>query len=261
METKSIQAIINAAVEDYGNALSEDTPRRNRFEYPFEAAKVAQLLEANYERIVLSRRAAFLDEDITRKRAQSVAFWLTNRNFKPSLLLQSEGPQMGKTTMARAIIETAKGLWRSLDWKDIERERSRKAGHYCPLSDEERDFLEYKQRQVIIPTLYTPDDIAGFIYRKEPYQIDRIAAARFVVLDDLGKMPGPPETIYCDGAHHPFEKIIYYRAEKDLPTIITTNLDFPGLEKDYGLGERVIERLRGMCEIVNFALQYAYSCR
>ena len=261
METQSIQAIINAAVDSYGNAISEDSPRRNRFEYPFDSAKVCQLLVTNYQRIVLSRRAAFLDEDITRKRAQSVAFWLTNRNCKPSLLLQSKGPQMGKTTMARAIIETAKGLWHSLDWKEIEREQSRKAGHYCPLSDEDRDFLEYKQKQVIIPTLYTPDDIAGFIYRKELYHIDRIAAARFIILDDLGKKPGPPEKIFCDGEHHPFEKIIYYRAEKDLPTIITTNLDFPGLENDFGLGGRVIERLRGMCEIVNYWLQSSYSSR
>ena len=256
-----MQAIISAAVEDYGKTISEDTPRRNRFEYPFEADKVAQLLVANYERIVLSRRPVFLNEDITRERARFVAHWLTNRNCKPSLLLQSEGPQMGKTTMTRAIIETAKGLWHSLDWKDIERERSRKAGHYCPLSDEERDFLEYKQKQVIIPNLYTPDDIAGFIYRKELYQIDRIAAARFIVIDDLGKSPGPPERIFCDGEHHPFEKIIYNRAEKDLPTIVTTNRDFPGLEKDYGLGERAVKRMKGGYDIINFALQYDYSCR
>ena len=260
METQSIQAIINAAVEGYGNSLSEDSPRRNRFEYPIEAAKVAELLFSNYERIVLSRRAAFLDEDTNKTRAKIIAAWLTNRNCKPSILLQSHGPQMGKTTMARAIIETAKGLWRSLDWQEIQRERSRQAGHYCPLSDEERDFLEYSQKKVIIPTFYTPDDIAGFIYRKELYQLDRIAAARFIIIDDLAKQPGPPETIYYDGAHHPFEKIIYYRAEKDLPTIITTNETFEGMER-YGLGSRVIERLRGMCEIVNFSLQSSYSRR
>lgn len=74
--------------------------------------------------------------------------------------------------------------------------------------------------------------------------LDRYRNAQLLVLDDLGaeKVTGFVETVTL--------QVIDHRYRHKLPTIITTNVPADGLADM--LGERVVSRIRGMCDTVIF---------
>jgi DNA replication protein DnaC len=102
---------------------------------------------------------------------------------------------------------------------------------------------EYKVLFLVVPDLL--DELRASISgRNEASESDLLDIARTVpilILDDLGAHN------YTEWSRNRIYSILNYRMNEQLPTIITTNLDFDEIEQY--LGERTCSRLLQMCRI------------
>jgi len=102
---------------------------------------------------------------------------------------------------------------------------------------------QYKVLFLIVPDLL--DELrASYTPRSETTEFDLLDIARTIpilIMDDLGAHN------YTEWTRNRIYSIINYRMNEQLPTIITTNLDFADIE--YYLGERTCSRILQMCRI------------
>jgi len=106
---------------------------------------------------------------------------------------------------------------------------------------------QYRILFLIVPDLL--DELrASYSAKNETNESDLLDVARTVpvlVLDDLGAHN------YTEWSRNRIYSILNYRINEQLPTIITTNLDFNEIEQH--LGERTCSRLLQMCRIVKLS--------
>lgn len=107
-----------------------------------------------------------------------------------------------------------------------------------------KDILRrgYEVDFVKVPTLL--DDIRASFNSEERAAMPIFSRVRkrFVVFDDLGA-ERPNEWVI-----EQLFKIIDYRSENFLPTVITSNLSIPALEQK--IGKRTVDRVLGICDMV-----------
>jgi DNA replication protein DnaC len=110
------------------------------------------------------------------------------------------------------------------------------------------------EKQCRILFLIVPDLLdelrATYSNKKETTEFDLLDIARTVpilILDDLGAHN------YTEWSRNRIYSILNYRMNEQLPTIITTNLDFDDIEQY--LGERTCSRLLQMCRIFRLTTQ------
>jgi len=107
---------------------------------------------------------------------------------------------------------------------------------------------QYRILFLVVPDLL--DELrASYSAKNEKNEIDLLDIARNVpilILDDLGAHN------YTEWSRNRIYSILNYRMNEQLPTIITTNLDFGEIETH--LGERTCSRLLQMCRIFRLSV-------
>ena len=167
------------------------------------------MLRECYIAEVMRRRMQFIDDEATQNHIKKAAKWLTG-NCKPGLLLFGTVGN-GKSTLARAIGRLIEVLYEST----------------------------YYDRRKTVRTVSALElaDIA----KNQPERFDSIKKAELLVIDDVGVEPAVVKV--WGNEISPFTEIMYYRYDRVLWTLVTTNLDDEDFYKRYGprLGDRFTE--------------------
>lgn len=251
-----LKRIIDQTLSELQNSNTMNAPCRIRFSFPISPDQAFQLLAEAYRKVVESRIPSLYDEgERALPRLRSIANWLTNTNCKPSLILESHQVGTGKTTAAKAVQVMARTLRESFDPDRLQAKRSREAGKYIPLDQEERRTMVFLQSQVILPIYYPARDLAALaIDGDRKGEFEAVKRAPFLILDDMGT---EPHTVKHYGNEIlPLVEVILYRYEEMLPTIITTNYSLAGIAEAYG--PRISDRLAEMCEILPFEQERSF---
>lgn len=180
-----------------------------RFKVDKYTEDVPAMLRECYIAEVMRRRMQFIDDEATQSHIKKAAKWLTG-NCKPGLLLFGTVGN-GKSTLARAIGRLIEVLYEST----------------------------YYDRRKTVRTVSALElaDIA----KNQPERFDGIKKAELLVIDDVGVEPAVVKV--WGNEISPFTEIMYYRYDRVLWTLVTTNLDDEDFYKRYGprLGDRFTE--------------------
>lgn len=165
---------------------------------------------------VESRGLKFNGDTATTGHIEKVAKWLTG-NYKPGLMLFGTVGN-GKTTLVKAIGSVINLLYNS------------------PYG--------YERKVLKCVSALELADIA----KEDPEKFKKIKNAELLAIDDVGI---EPSIIKVWGNEiSPFVDMIYYRYDRQLFTIMTSNLNAEDLHKKYG--ERVADRFKEMFDRVPF---------
>lgn len=184
---------------------------------------LANALYAAYRVEVEGRGHNMSIDASTMAHIRSAAEWLTDQQGKPGLMLQGLYGN-GKTTLMIAIRDVVNFLFGD-----------------APSSD----------RRII--QIVDAKEIARLGVRETTRrEYERLMNEKLLAIDDLGDEP--PEIINYGMAYTPVKDLLLERYERNLLTIISTNLintkENPQLENHYGA--RIVDRLREMMEIIVF---------
>ena len=239
-----IQELINRAIDNSFHTTIESRHPRPRFCYPFSKGTISQLLSDSYRAEVEARGVKIQDSPEISQRLASVAEYLTNPQRKPSLLLYGGMPGTGKTTTVRAIVHTARMLRESVGSVGINRLQGQLQTWLEPETIQEFGRLE---NAVKVPLFCNALEISRLI-ASDKTKYDAITCCPFLVIDDIGTEP-LRMTVYGN-EFFPLVELISCRYDKQLPTILTTNLSLNAIGDMYG--PRIEDRLREMCEMIAF---------
>lgn len=160
-------------------------------------------------------------DDDTRRHIMQAARWLIDPKGKCGLLLMGLCGN-GKTTLMRSIARLIEYLT--------------------------EQTLGYSRRSSVrivsakqIARAATGDNAAKADYRS-------LFSEPMLAIDDLGTEPA--EVISFGMVHTPLTDLLGERYDRQLLTMVTTNLTSPSLEKVYGC--RILDRLREMMEVIPF---------
>lgn len=250
---QTIEEIIEKAVTGYNDAISKAPQVRKRFCFPITMERAFSLLMCAYRNAVEERVPTFQDDEETPRRMQSIANWLTNPARKPSLLLTGGLTGTGKTTAARAVKAMARGLKESFDSNRIQTQLSRENGAFVPLSEDAKSQLSWCESRVLVPVMYTANEIARMA-EDQGGGYDAATRAPFLIIDDLGT----EQRILKRFGNEilPLTDLLLFRYEKMLPTVITTNLSHSQIAEQYG--PRISDRIKEMCETLVFSQTESY---
>ncbi len=193
-------------------------PMKARFKLPIDGEHAVLYLSAAISAEVEYRNQAFLDSDDLDKQVASVAHWLCGMSNKNSLLLAG-GCGNGKTTFVYAM----QNILNHIGLKNPV------TGQYFYIS------------------LYNAKDLAN-ICKTRPKDWRSIMDKDLLAIDDLGIEPR--EIIEYGNVLSPIIDLISYRYDRQLPTIITSNLTPQQISEVYG--KRIGDRLKETTEIVPF---------
>ena len=193
-------------------------PINARFKLPMNSETAARYLTAAISAEVEYRNRTFRYSDELHKQIASVANWLCGMSGKNSLLLAG-GCGNGKTTFVYAM----QNLVNHLSIKN------QVTGLNFGIS------------------LYNAKDLAN-ICKTQNKNWRSIIDKDILAIDDLGTEPR--EIIEYGNVLSPIIDLISYRYERQLPTVITTNLTPQQISEVYG--KRIGDRLKETTEIVPF---------
>ena len=169
-----------------------------------------------YSKEVEERRSTIIQDEATMTMIAKAAKWLTG-DYKPGLLLYG-GVGNGKTTLAKAICKTIGILY------DNAYSNERKG--VCRIS-----ALEVAK------------------CASDPESFTRLRNQEMLFIDDIGTEPA---SIKIWGNEiSPVTELLYFRYDRQLFTIITSNLSDKDLEDRYGL--RIADRMAEMFERLHYS--------
>lgn len=205
-------------------ALRNEKASRERFSLEIPVADACNGIYAAMKASVEYRGHTFTLDDATKKHIRQAARWLIDPSGSPGLMLMGLCGN-GKTTMAEAIAWLIGFITeRENGYANRSSMRLYKAKHIARLCAASEKF-------------------------KEQYgEYDELFKKRMMIIDDLGEEP--KEVMVYGMIHTPLIDLICERYDKQLLTIVTTNLDTPELGAKYG--DRVTDRLREMMTTIVF---------
>jgi DNA replication protein DnaC len=166
---------------------------------------------------VQRRGLPFADDQETAAHINSAARWLVNRNCRPGLILFGSVGN-GKTTLARAIVRLIGLVYDSA------------------VSSERKGVAVFSAMEF------------ATIAKEDPGRFEAIKKAELLFIDDVGVEPSVVKV--WGNEVSPFVDAIYYRYDRQLFTIMTSNLDTDDMTKKYGL--RVADRFTEMFDRIPF---------
>lgn len=182
----------------------------------YDTVTVSDMLTRCYKCEVNNRRISFVDDESTRQNIYKTAKWLTG-DYKVGLILYG-GVGNGKTTLARSICELISIIFKENVWTG-------------------KDVFKITALELSKILLDRPDQ-----YRK-------IKDSELLFIDDIGIEPACVKS--WGNECSPVTELIYSRYEKQLFTIITSNLNDEELKERYGV--RLSDRFNEMFEKVYFS--------
>lgn len=207
-----------------------------RYKLPVSREDVTTLLTYAYAQEVACRGFVLSpDDETTKSNIDKVSRWLTSDDTKPMLLLYG-GVGNGKTTMAKAVIRLCITLSSTM------RDLSNKIR-----DDKESHRLYIQSGNIRIPRMYTAQDLAKKA-QSNPDELEKIANARFLIIDDLGCEPAVVKNYGTEVT--PITDIIYKRYEEMSPLIVTTNLTKADIRNIYGA--RVADRFNEVFDTIGY---------
>lgn len=184
------------------------------------AADVPELLKVCYQHEVERRGRAFRDDEETAGHLQKVAKWLTGGSLKPGLLLYGT-PGNGKTTIAQAAAQLINLLYA-----------------------DETDYYNERIGVITISAL----DLADIAKREESGYLKRIKTAPLLHIDDVGCEPVAVKV--WGNEVSPLVEVLYSRYDRQLYTVLTSNLGDEDILRRYGV--RIADRFREMFDYIAF---------
>ena len=181
-------------------AISLTTFRVDRADYE----DLRDMVEQAYRHEVARRNGRVEWTSDLERKISTVAKWLINGKKPGLLLFGSIGS--GKTTLARAIMRTINYLY------------------YSVYRDQRKEIAEISALNLVklIASGEKPDEESFLRFQK----------CEMVFIDDLGLEPAAIKNYGNEIL--PVVDLLYYRHDRMLFTICTSNLDMDGLEEKYG---------------------------
>ena len=216
--------------------ITNQTIRKARFKFPADARSFASTLAGAYKNRVESRFGALQYDEPTREKIEKLSRWMTDNETKSSLILYG-GVGTGKSTLIYALADTIEATKSILKAKvnpgDCVGDMARLEAFpsLCAISAQELANVAMASQQ-------NGNDIFGRYKTK----------VQLLAIDDLGCEPTVVKNFGTEVT--PVMDVIYARYNLNLPTIITTNLDFQAIKKIYG--ERIADRINEVYERLAF---------
>ena len=195
--------------------LSRPSNMMARFKLPYSKDETCNLLYTGLQAIVAERRRKFDFNDNVRQQIEVIAEWLTGNGSEFGLLLCG-GCGTGKTTFAKVIAKIINSL-------EL-------------IVDPNANYIEkYRIRT------YQAQELA-VICRTNHEEWKQICNQRMLIIDDLGTEP--KEVSEYSNVLYPIIELLQIRYERQLFTIVTTNLTPDQFREKYG--DRLADRMNEM---------------
>lgn len=211
---------------------NESATPPKRFFIPYEANKIVQIVGANYKAEVLKRITADKYMPATEKMMEIINWvskWLCNPMKRPGLLLYGN-VGTGKTTLLRAVCATIN--------KICTREED-ELGVKETVLDTPNPISIVKAKQII----------SEYTFRNEKNnRYDLMNKVALLAIDELG-VESTEAKLYGN-VFEPLIDLLCERYDKQLCTIISTNMGLEEIEQRYG--RRVSDRFSEMFTAIPF---------
>ena len=216
MEKENKQGPQRVDLQKFRELLQKRKPIKERFKIDCYQEDVPAMLRECYIAEVMRRRMQFIDDGATQSHIEKAAKWLTG-NCKPGLLLFGTVGN-GKTTLSAAISRLVDVLY----------------GSQC--LDKRKSV-----RTVLALELAT-------IAKNDAERFDTLKKAEMLAIDDVGVEPTVVKV--WGNEISPFTELMYYRYDKQLWTLLTTNFNDEDFYKRYG--PRLADRFTEMFDKISF---------
>lgn len=223
----------------YEQTLERLAARRGvpaRYRLPFTSDRTAAALIAAYESVVAGRGREFRRDAATVRQAGQVASWLAASN-RPGLLLYG-GLGNGKTTMMRAIALYLNTV------RSVAEEKQK--SEFWKMDERERRATEELAARLPLPVEVSAVYLAGL--GTDSGRFADLVNAPLLLIDDMGC---EPDTVKHYGTETtPVADALCRRYDRQLQTIITSNLDDDGILRRYG--PRITDRFNEMFDRIAY---------
>lgn len=197
-------------------AILQNRDFQARFRIDIYTDDVPAMLRECYIDEVTRRRVAFVEDPVTTDHINRAAKWLTGEHKTGLMLSGTVGN--GKTTLMKAIRSLIGILY---------------GGH------------SYSERKGVV--LVSALELADMA-RDNPERFRNIKNSELLAIDDVGVEPALVKT--WGNEISPFVDLIYHRYDRQLFTLVTSNLNPEDLEKRYGA--RIADRFTEMFDRIAF---------
>jgi len=214
--------------------ISQERRNTSKEAYPISSETLQMFFNYHFEAYLASRSCQFQTSEAQIKCIKYMQQWLISDKAKAGLLIYG-AVGVGKSTITKAL-QMALSEYRNTIKFWVEQAK-------VGFDSKVREMLIFKTYSCRVPKLVTASEIAEAMSDEDDFNL--IKGCSFLIIDDLGIEPS--EIKDFGTTKKPFEELLYYRYDKLLPTIITSNLDVEDIRTRYG--ERVSDRFNEMFNI------------
>lgn len=206
------------------------TTTRSLFRLPITARQAYDILWAFYKAEVQARNVSFVGDQFTHDNIKKLAIHLTDAHSNKFGVMFNGLFGNGKTTLLHAL-----------------------DGAISYLSDAGVIDSSFFFDRTPGLEIHNARDIA-YCAKNNYEAFKQIRSRRLIAIDDMGTEPA--EISDYGNIRNPLLELLEYRYDKQLATIITTNLTPPKITEVYS--ERLGDRLREMMEVIVFENSTSY---